>query len=74
MVPISQFGYIAVYSSILPSSMDAALGLLNDVGVDAIIGPQTSSEASFVIGLGDRANVPIISFSATSPSLHPISR
>ncbi|XP_073147283.1 glutamate receptor 2.8-like [Henckelia pumila] len=51
-----------------------ALGLLKDVEVDAIIGPQKSSEASFVIGLGDRANVPIISFSATSPLLHPISR
>lgn len=51
-----------------------ALDLLKDVEVDAIIGPQKSSEASFVIGLGDRANVPIICFSATSPSLHPISR
>ncbi|KZV51264.1 glutamate receptor 2.8-like [Dorcoceras hygrometricum] len=53
--------------------MDAALGLLKDIEVDAILGPQKSSEASFVIGLGDRANVPIISFSATSPSLHSIS-
>ncbi|XP_075493633.1 glutamate receptor 2.8-like [Primulina tabacum] len=51
-----------------------ALSLLKDVEVDAIIGPQKSSQASFVIGLGDRANVPIICFSATSPSLHPRSR
>ncbi|PIN15248.1 Glutamate-gated kainate-type ion channel receptor subunit GluR5 [Handroanthus impetiginosus] len=48
----------------------AALSLLNEVEVDAIIGPQTTSEASFVIDLGDKANVPIISFSATSP-FHP---
>lgn len=34
-----------------------------------IIGPQKSSQASFVIDLGDRAHVPVISFSATSPSL-----
>ncbi|XP_073137096.1 glutamate receptor 2.8-like [Henckelia pumila] len=51
-----------------------ALGLLKGVEVDAIIGPQKSSQASFVIGHGDRANVPIISFSATSPSLHSKSR
>ncbi|XP_073138976.1 glutamate receptor 2.8-like [Henckelia pumila] len=48
-----------------------ALSLLKDVEVDAIIGPQNSAQASFVIGLGDKANVSIISFSATSPSLHP---
>ncbi|KAL3830603.1 hypothetical protein ACJIZ3_019405 [Penstemon smallii] len=47
------------------------LSLLKDVEVDAIIGPQKSSQSTFVIGLGDKANVPIISFSATSPSLHP---
>ncbi|KAL2462410.1 Glutamate receptor 2.2 [Forsythia ovata] len=49
---------------------DAALTLLKDVEVDAIIGPQKSGHTNFVIGLGDRAHVPIISFSATSP-LHP---
>ncbi|KAI3463171.1 hypothetical protein Pfo_019834 [Paulownia fortunei] len=48
-----------------------ALSLLKDVEADAIIGPQKSEQASFVIGLGDRANVPIISFSATSPALRP---
>ncbi|XP_073137095.1 glutamate receptor 2.2-like [Henckelia pumila] len=51
-----------------------AISLLKDVEVDAIIGPQKSAQASFVIGLGDRANVSIISFSATSPSLHPRSK
>ncbi|KAG8380243.1 hypothetical protein BUALT_Bualt07G0173000 [Buddleja alternifolia] len=53
------------------SCVNAALNLLKDVEVDAIIGPQKSSHANFVIGLGDTAKVPIISFSATSPSLHP---
>ncbi|KAK4492413.1 hypothetical protein RD792_003218, partial [Penstemon davidsonii] len=49
----------------------SALSLLNDIQVDAIIGPQKSAQSTFVVGLGDRAHVPIISFSATSPSLHP---
>ncbi|KAG8380242.1 hypothetical protein BUALT_Bualt07G0172900 [Buddleja alternifolia] len=49
----------------------SALSLLKNEKVDAIIGPQKSAQASFVIGLGDRAKVPVISFSATSPSLHP---
>jgi ionotropic glutamate receptor len=39
--------------------------------VQAIIGPQTSAQARFVIELGRKAQVPIISFSATSPSLSP---
>ncbi len=39
--------------------------------VQAIIGPQRSKEARFVIELGRKAQVPIISFSATSPSLSP---
>ena len=37
--------------------------------MEAIIGPQNSMEANFVIDLGKKAQVPIISFSATSPSL-----
>ncbi|KAK4478598.1 hypothetical protein RD792_014086 [Penstemon davidsonii] len=48
-----------------------SLSLLKDEEVDAIIGPQKSAQSTFVIGLADRANVPVISFSATSPSLHP---
>ncbi|KAM3267633.1 hypothetical protein P3S67_032051 [Capsicum chacoense] len=48
----------------------AGLDLLKDVKVDAILGPQTSAQANFLMDLGDRAQVPIISFSATSPSLH----
>ncbi|XWS17897.1 hypothetical protein CRYUN_Cryun33cG0107900 [Craigia yunnanensis] len=37
--------------------------------LQAIIGPETSMEANFVINLGNKSQVPIISFSATSPSL-----
>ncbi|PON73154.1 Ionotropic glutamate receptor [Parasponia andersonii] len=33
------------------------------------MGPQLSMQANFIIRLGDKAHVPIISFSATSPSL-----
>lgn len=39
--------------------------------VQAIIGPQRSAQARFVIEVGSKAQVPIISFSATSPSLSP---
>ncbi|CAA3021427.1 glutamate receptor -like [Olea europaea subsp. europaea] len=49
--------------------IDAAIDLLRDVEVDAIIGPQRSTQVNFVMDLGDRVHVPIISFSATSPSL-----
>lgn len=51
--------------------INIALKLLKDVRVDAIIGPQKSTQASFLMDLGNRAHVPIISFSATSPSLLP---
>ncbi|PRQ37561.1 putative periplasmic binding protein-like I [Rosa chinensis] len=39
--------------------------------VSAIIRPQSSAEAKFVIELGRRNHVPIISFSATSPYFSP---
>ncbi|XP_024194063.1 glutamate receptor 2.9 isoform X2 [Rosa chinensis] len=45
--------------------------LINIENVSAIIGPQSSAEAKFVIELGRRNHVPILSFSATSPSLSP---
>ncbi|KAF8400403.1 hypothetical protein HHK36_013701 [Tetracentron sinense] len=48
-----------------------ALELLKNVEVQAIIGPQRSAEAKFVTHLGRKAHVPILSFSATSPSLSP---
>ncbi|CAA2974318.1 Glutamate receptor [Olea europaea subsp. europaea] len=52
--------------------VDAALAaqdLLNNVEVKAIIGPQQSTQANFVINLGNNSKIPIITFSATSPSL-----
>ncbi|KAJ0030370.1 hypothetical protein Pint_14247 [Pistacia integerrima] len=48
-----------------------ALDLMKNEKVHAIIGPQRSEEAQFLIDLGRKTNVPIISFSATSPSLSP---
>nr|GMC73067.1 glutamate receptor 2.8-like [Ipomoea batatas] len=53
------------------SAAYSGLELLKDVKVDAIIGPQKSAQANFVMDLGDIARVPVISFSATSPSLRP---
>ncbi|KAM7477594.1 hypothetical protein LguiA_025807 [Lonicera macranthoides] len=46
----------------------AALDLINEK-VQAIIGPMTSMQSSFVIDLGNHAQVPIISFTATNPFL-----
>ncbi|KAJ0090384.1 hypothetical protein Patl1_14381 [Pistacia atlantica] len=48
-----------------------ALDLMKNEKVHAIIGPQKLEEAQFVIDLGRKTNVPIVSFSATSPSLSP---
>ncbi|KAJ4831371.1 hypothetical protein Tsubulata_021668 [Turnera subulata] len=49
----------------------AALDLIKNVEVQAIIGPTTSMEADFTINLREKAEVPIISYSAT-PSLTSI--
>ncbi|XP_050366534.1 glutamate receptor 2.8-like [Argentina anserina] len=51
------------------SAAAAALDLIKKEQVKAIIGPVTSMQTRFVINLGNEAHVPIISFSATSPSL-----
>lgn len=50
----------------------AAVDLINNAQVHAIIGPQTSAQAEFVAHLGSRAHVPVLSYSATSPSLSPV--
>ncbi|KAG2635168.1 glutamate receptor 2.9-like [Panicum virgatum] len=53
-----------------PSAVDAAsagVDLLKNVRVQAIVGPQTSTQAKFLAELGNKASVPIISFSANSP-------
>ncbi|XP_020523715.1 glutamate receptor 2.7 isoform X2 [Amborella trichopoda] len=47
----------------------AALDLIKNVEVQAIIGPQTSAEAQFLSDLANKSQIPVISFSATSPSL-----
>ncbi|XP_010255695.1 PREDICTED: glutamate receptor 2.2-like [Nelumbo nucifera] len=47
----------------------AAIDLLQKTEVQAIVGPQTSQQAEFIVDLGNRVKVPIISFCATSPSL-----
>ncbi|EOY29259.1 Glutamate receptor, putative [Theobroma cacao] len=51
------------------AAADAALDLMKNVQVQAIIGPRSSMQANFVINLGNKSQIPIISFSATSPSL-----
>ncbi|CAH8386255.1 unnamed protein product [Eruca vesicaria subsp. sativa] len=47
----------------------SALYLINKRKVVAIIGPGTSMQAPFLINLGNQSQVPIVSFSATSPLL-----
>ncbi|XP_057799199.1 glutamate receptor 2.7-like [Salvia miltiorrhiza] len=47
----------------------AALDLLKNVEVQAIIGPLSSMQANFMINLGNKSQVPILTFSASSPSL-----
>ncbi|KAJ9702843.1 hypothetical protein PVL29_004542 [Vitis rotundifolia] len=47
----------------------AAVDLVQKEEVEAIIGPRSSMQANFMSDLGSKAWVPIISFSATSPSL-----
>ena len=37
--------------------------------MQAIVGPESSMQAKFIINLGEKAQVPIIALSATSPSL-----
>ncbi|GJY77748.1 glutamate receptor 2.8-like protein [Tanacetum coccineum] len=49
-------------------AVSAAIDLLKNDQVMAILGPMTSSQAEFVIEIGNRSKVPILS-QATSPSL-----
>ncbi|KAJ9179544.1 hypothetical protein P3X46_011320 [Hevea brasiliensis] len=50
----------------------AGLDLIKNAEVQAILGPVTSMQANFVVELGKKAQVPIISFSASSPFLTSI--
>ncbi|XP_026420498.1 glutamate receptor 2.1-like [Papaver somniferum] len=43
--------------------------LIKNVGVQAIIGPLTSLQAIIMADLGNKARVPVISFTATSPTV-----
>ncbi|XP_020168507.1 glutamate receptor 2.8 [Aegilops tauschii subsp. strangulata] len=47
----------------------AAIELLDNYKLQAIIGPQKSSEAVFISKIGNITQVPTVSFTATSPSL-----
>ncbi|CAM0951462.1 unnamed protein product [Alopecurus aequalis] len=49
----------------------AALLLMTTEGARAILGPQSSIESAFVADLATQAEVPVVSFSATSPSVSP---
>ncbi|KAI3956253.1 hypothetical protein MKW92_049382 [Papaver armeniacum] len=49
----------------------AAINLIQDDEVQAIIGPTTSAQAIYMLHLGKKTQIPIISFSATSPSISP---
>ncbi|KAM0913363.1 hypothetical protein ACQ4PT_012218 [Festuca glaucescens] len=53
------------------AAASAALQLMTRQGARAILGPQSSVESAFVADLGTRAEVPVVSFSATSPSVSP---
>ncbi|KAL0354397.1 UNVERIFIED_CONTAM: Glutamate receptor 2.7 [Sesamum radiatum] len=57
------------YSDVVGAA-SAAIDLLKNVQVMAILGPQKSIQADFVIDIGDKVRVPIIS-QATSPALSP---
>ncbi|WVZ65029.1 hypothetical protein U9M48_014459 [Paspalum notatum var. saurae] len=53
------------------AAASAALQLMTAQGARAILGPQSSVESAFVADLATRAEVPVVSFSATSPSVSP---
>ncbi|KAJ4816508.1 glutamate receptor 2.2 [Rhynchospora pubera] len=53
------------------SAASAAVDLLKNSQVEAIMGPLTTAETEFVAYLCNRSQVPMLSFSATSPSVSP---
>ncbi|KAL5699298.1 hypothetical protein ACHQM5_030223 [Ranunculus cassubicifolius] len=48
----------------------AAMKLVKDYKVDVIMGPQRSDQTEFIVDLGSQLRIPIISFSATIPSIY----
>lgn len=57
-------------SSHAVAAASSAIDLLKNTEVLAILGPQKSYQADFVVDIGEEVRVPIISF-ATSPTLSP---
>uniref|UniRef100_M8BYA8 Glutamate receptor n=1 Tax=Aegilops tauschii TaxID=37682 RepID=M8BYA8_AEGTA len=53
------------------AAASAALQLMTVQGARAILGPQSSVESAFVADLATQAQLPVVSFSATSPSVSP---
>ncbi|XP_057432782.1 glutamate receptor 2.7-like [Lotus japonicus] len=63
-----QFSFRDSHGDVVTAAAQA-LELIQNEQVQAILGPVTTMEANFMIRLGDKAHVTIITFSATSPSL-----
>ncbi|XP_057440245.1 glutamate receptor 2.7-like [Lotus japonicus] len=63
-----QFSFRDSHGDVVTAAAQA-LELIQNEQVQAILGPVTTMEANFMIHLGDKAHLPIITFSATSPSL-----
>ncbi|XP_052142707.1 glutamate receptor 2.9-like [Oryza glaberrima] len=55
---------------VLPAA-SAAVDLIKNVQVQAMIGPPSSAATEFVAHIGSHSRVPVLSYSATSPSLSP---
>ncbi|KAJ3676309.1 hypothetical protein LUZ60_003721 [Juncus effusus] len=53
------------------TAASAALDLLKNSEVQAIIGPRTSTETEFIANMCNRSQVPLLSFSVTSTSISP---
>ncbi|KAI9116204.1 hypothetical protein K1719_013134 [Acacia pycnantha] len=53
------------------TAADVAQDLINNTEVRAILGPQNSEQARFVVELGAKYDVPVIWFSPSGPSLLP---
>ncbi|GJM87082.1 hypothetical protein PR202_ga03000 [Eleusine coracana subsp. coracana] len=56
------------FSDAVIGSVSAAVDLIKNAQVQAIIGPQTSAASEFVAQIGNRTRVPVLSYSATSSS------
>lgn len=48
----------------------AAIDLVQDLELHVIVGPQRSSQTEFIVDIGSKSQIPIISFSVTIPSYY----